>query len=353
MSPRTSAGRHAVLVRVANRDPPVTCGSPQGWTGATLHNGYRTVPTRRAPATLWSPGERDGRHAGAGRVELRSAANEAAGIWRETHDHARERSALDGPGRRPRVWRWCSPAAVPARPAAAASGDAEGSDLTIDCAPYEEFGDLKGETVSVYTSIVDPEDQPHIDSYKPFEECTGVEVKYEGSREFEAQLVVRVQSGNAPDIAFIPQPGLLATLVGTGAVVARPEAGRGERRRVLGRELEGLRHRRRHLLRRPAGRQRQVLRLVLAVGVRGRRLRGPDDLGRDDRRCPTRSPRAAPSRGAPASAPVTPPAGRPPTGWRTSSCGPPVPRSTTSGSRTRSPSTTRRSSRRSTPSARS
>ena len=103
------------------------------------------------------------------------------------------------------------------------SSEAEGSDLSIDCAPYEEFGDLEGETVSVYTSIVDPEDKPQIDSYKPFEECTGVEVKYEGSREFEAQLVVRVKSGNAPDIAFVPQPGLLANLVATGAVAAAPK----------------------------------------------------------------------------------------------------------------------------------
>ena len=57
-------------------------------------------------------------------------------------------------------------------------GTAEGSDLTIDCAPYEEFGDLEGETVDIYTSIVDPEDQPHIDSYVPFEECTGIDVNY-------------------------------------------------------------------------------------------------------------------------------------------------------------------------------
>ena len=102
-------------------------------------------------------------------------------------------------------------------------GSAAGSDLEIDCAPYEEFGDLEGEEVSVYTSIVDPEDQPQIDSYKPFEECTGVKVNYEGSREFEAQLVVRVQSGNAPDIAFVPQPGLLANLVATGAVSPAPQ----------------------------------------------------------------------------------------------------------------------------------
>jgi alpha-glucoside transport system substrate-binding protein len=102
-------------------------------------------------------------------------------------------------------------------------GSAAGSDLKIDCAPYEEFGDLEGEEVSVYTSIVDPEDKPQIDSYKPFEECTGVTVNYEGSREFEAQLVVRVQSGNAPDIAFVPQPGLLANLVATGAVSPAPQ----------------------------------------------------------------------------------------------------------------------------------
>ncbi|MGY2004663.1 ABC transporter substrate-binding protein [Blastococcus sp. SYSU DS1024] len=101
-------------------------------------------------------------------------------------------------------------------------GSQAAADAEIDCAPYEEFGDLEGETVSVYSSIVDPEDQPHIDSYVPFEECTGIDVEYEGSREFEAQLVVRTQSGNAPDLAFIPQPGLLANLVDSGDVVAPP-----------------------------------------------------------------------------------------------------------------------------------
>src|SRR3954463_7082363 len=101
--------------------------------------------------------------------------------------------------------------------------NADAADQSHGCAPHDEFGDLKGETVSVYTSIVDPEDQPQIDSYKPFEKCTGVKVEYEGSREFEAQLVVRVKSGNAPDIAFVPQPGLLANLVATGAVSPAPK----------------------------------------------------------------------------------------------------------------------------------
>jgi alpha-glucoside transport system substrate-binding protein len=94
----------------------------------------------------------------------------------------------------------------------------------IDCAPYEEFGDLEGTEVSVYTSIVDPEAEAHQASYEQFEECTGVTIQYEGSREQEAQLPVRVQAGNPPDIAIVNQPGLLNTLVTQyDAVVPAPE----------------------------------------------------------------------------------------------------------------------------------
>lgn len=98
---------------------------------------------------------------------------------------------------------------------------------TNDCAAYASYGDLKGKTVTVYTSIAsDAEAQPHVDSFKPFEKCTGATIKYEGSREFETQLPVRVKAGNAPDIAYIPQPGLLNTLVtnNPGKVVAVGDA---------------------------------------------------------------------------------------------------------------------------------
>jgi len=93
-----------------------------------------------------------------------------------------------------------------------------------DCAAFESYGDLSGKTVTIYTSITAPEDEPHKESYKPFEDCTGATVKYEGSKEFEAQLPVRVKSGNPPDLAYIPQPGLLQTLVATGKVVKAPAA---------------------------------------------------------------------------------------------------------------------------------
>ncbi len=97
----------------------------------------------------------------------------------------------------------------------ATDGATDGADggTDRDCSAFEAYGDLSGKTVSVYTSIVSPEDQPQIDSYIPFEECTGATIDYEGSREFEAQLPVKIEAGSPPDIAYIPQPGLLQTLV--------------------------------------------------------------------------------------------------------------------------------------------
>ena len=63
-----------------------------------------------------------------------------------------------------------------------ASGKAPGLNKA-ECAPIKsimtEYGDLSGKTVSVYTSIVAPEDQPQKDSYKLFETCTGAKVNYE------------------------------------------------------------------------------------------------------------------------------------------------------------------------------
>jgi len=87
-----------------------------------------------------------------------------------------------------------------------------------------QYGDLSGKEVSIYTSILPPEQKAQEDSYKLFTTCTGAKVKYEGSDQFETQLVVRVKAGNAPDIAYIPQPGLLKTVVSSGAAVEAPSA---------------------------------------------------------------------------------------------------------------------------------
>ena len=64
-----------------------------------------------------------------------------------------------------------------------------------------------------------------VKAYEAFEKCTGADVEHEGSGEFEAQLKVRIDGGNAPDIAVIPQPGLMADLARQGKLVAEPEVG--------------------------------------------------------------------------------------------------------------------------------
>jgi alpha-glucoside transport system substrate-binding protein len=107
-----------------------------------------------------------------------------------------------------------------------ASGKApgEGKAKCAGLADVMSYGDLSGKDVTVYASVVAPEDKPHKDSFVLFTECTGATVTYEGSKEFEAQLVVRVRSGSPPDIAYIPQPGLLKTLVtDTGKVQEAPD----------------------------------------------------------------------------------------------------------------------------------
>lgn len=98
-------------------------------------------------------------------------------------------------------------------------------DTAEGCEAYEVYGDLSGTTVTVYTSIVDVEAVDQEESYDMFEECTGATIAYEGSREFEAQLLVRVEANNVPDIAYLPQPGLLRTIVEDfpGTIVPAPE----------------------------------------------------------------------------------------------------------------------------------
>ena len=92
------------------------------------------------------------------------------------------------------------------------------------CAAYAAYGTHEGTKVTLFTSILPPEQQKFEDSWAEFEKCTGIDIVYEGSDQFEAQLPTRIAGGNAPDIAFIPQPGLLAKLVETGGPLPAPES---------------------------------------------------------------------------------------------------------------------------------
>ena len=88
-----------------------------------------------------------------------------------------------------------------------------------DCGDYSQFGKLSGQTVKIFAGIRDPEATVMTKIFDHFTACTGIKIAYEGTDQFETLLPVRVKGGNAPDIAIIPQPGLVATMVATGKAV--------------------------------------------------------------------------------------------------------------------------------------
>ena len=74
----------------------------------------------------------------------------------------------------------------------------------------------------MFGSILSPESDSLNKSWAQFESCTGITIKYTGSNTFESDLPVKVNGGNAPDLAIIPQPGLLQQMVATGSVKKPP-----------------------------------------------------------------------------------------------------------------------------------
>lgn len=53
----------------------------------------------------------------------------------------------------------------------------------------------------------------------PFTEETGIQVVYQGTDTFATTLPIRVDSGNSPDLAMFPQPGLMADFAREGKLI--------------------------------------------------------------------------------------------------------------------------------------
>ena len=74
-------------------------------------------------------------------------------------------------------------------------------------------------TVTILGVIVGEQQEKLEQALVPFEEETGIDVVYEGTDAFATLLPVRVDSGNAPDIAMFPQPGLMRDFAREGRLV--------------------------------------------------------------------------------------------------------------------------------------
>jgi alpha-glucoside transport system substrate-binding protein len=80
-------------------------------------------------------------------------------------------------------------------------------------------GAYSGTVVTMQGPFTDADAVKFDNAVKRFEDATGIDIQYTGSKEFEASIRIAVEGGNAPDIVDFPQPGLLASLVAGGYVV--------------------------------------------------------------------------------------------------------------------------------------
>lgn len=86
-----------------------------------------------------------------------------------------------------------------------------------------DSGDADG-VVTIYGTIADTEAELLEESWADWEDQNGIDIQYEASKEFENQISIRAQGGNAPDIAIFPQPGLLADLASRDYIQPAPES---------------------------------------------------------------------------------------------------------------------------------
>jgi alpha-glucoside transport system substrate-binding protein len=91
--------------------------------------------------------------------------------------------------------------------------------VTVEKEAADPYAAVKGKVVTMSGPFVDSDSVKFEMAVKAFEEKTGIDIQYEGSKEFEASIAIRIEGGDAPDIVDFPQPGLLDSFVKKGYVV--------------------------------------------------------------------------------------------------------------------------------------
>lgn len=80
-------------------------------------------------------------------------------------------------------------------------------------------GKKLGGSVTVMGSWGGAEQDSFMAEVKPFEDATGVQVQYTGTRDLSAQLTTAVQGGNPPDLAGLPDPGTMQVFANQGKLI--------------------------------------------------------------------------------------------------------------------------------------
>ena len=173
-------------------------------------------------------------------------------VIRENSGDGSVRAGLPGgavPGRRRRTGRLrrygrllaaASTLTLAAAATAACSAGGAGSASATGCAAYQAYQGHKGATVTISSSLTGTEAERFEASVAEFEKCTGIDVEHTGTTELRSQLLngsgadLSSSKGaspssqdnpeNLPDLAIVPQPGMVAELVDTGVVHPLPNA---------------------------------------------------------------------------------------------------------------------------------
>ncbi|MFF2320574.1 ABC transporter substrate-binding protein [Agrobacterium sp. NPDC058088] len=100
---------------------------------------------------------------------------------------------------------------------------APGADAKFNWKSYEDFkaahADLKGQTLTIFGPWRGEDEALFQSVLAYFADATGVNVRYSSSENYEQQIVIDTQAGSPPNIAILPQPGLLADLAAKGFLV--------------------------------------------------------------------------------------------------------------------------------------
>ncbi|MEO9338525.1 ABC transporter substrate-binding protein [Mesorhizobium sp. SB112] len=103
-------------------------------------------------------------------------------------------------------------------PASAELKFAPGEDARFTWSDYETLQktDLSGQTLTVFGPWRGPDEELAQSILEYFREATGATVNYSSSENYEQQIVIDTQAGSPPNIAILPQPGLIQDLASKG-----------------------------------------------------------------------------------------------------------------------------------------
>ncbi|MGH9136650.1 MAG: ABC transporter substrate-binding protein [Acidimicrobiales bacterium] len=91
--------------------------------------------------------------------------------------------------------------------------------VAAGCGDDDDEAGGGGGTVTIFGAFVDDEAAAFEAALVPFEEESGIDVRYEGSGSFNDLIRIRAEADDLADIVVFPQPGLLAEFARDGHVV--------------------------------------------------------------------------------------------------------------------------------------